>query len=200
MQLVLVSIAGTWLFLYFDSIYQRRKAESLFAELKSLDFATAGFPEVRDIMIRNGGAGVQRELLPRFPGFGDPMVDMHGNVTFERRGPTCTPRDCTFQLSIMTRLPRIPSLDRTARVSYIRLFLISGSVRGLPMRGLRFETESWIEAKRGSGKSGWNAKTAAGTGTWFPPDMRSRLGETRRASRAVRAVIRTTAVRQSRLL
>jgi hypothetical protein len=102
-------------------MYQRRRAESLVADLKSLAFSTAGFPAVRDVMIRYGGHGIQRELLPRFPDFGDPRVDMHGNVTFERPGTTCTPRDCTFYLWIMTRVPRIPFLDRTAEFSYTNL-------------------------------------------------------------------------------
>jgi len=121
-RLVLVSIAGSWLFLYLDSVYQRRRADSLFADLKSLDFSTAGFAEVRDIVIRYGGHGIQRELLPRFPDFGDLMVDDHGNVTFTQRSwSTCIPRDCTFRLWIMTRLPRIPLLDRTATFFYTTL-------------------------------------------------------------------------------
>jgi hypothetical protein len=92
-RLVLISIVGSWLFLYIDSVYQRRRAEALFADLKSLDFATAGFPEVRDIVIRNGG----------------------------HVGSTCTPQNCTFLLQIMTRLPRIPLLDRKATFFYTTL-------------------------------------------------------------------------------
>ena len=96
--------------------------EWLFGDLKSLDFATAGFPEVRDIMIRNGGTAIQRKLLPRFPDFGDPLPDEHGNVIYSPQGSTwCTPQDCTFRLWIMTRLPRIPLLDRTARFFYTTL-------------------------------------------------------------------------------
>ena len=105
-RLVLISIVGSWLFLYIDSVYQRRRAESLFADLKSLDFSTAGFAEVRDIMVRYGGRGIQRDLLPRFPDY---------------PGPTCTPQNCTFQLWIMTRLPRIPLLDRTTQFFYTTL-------------------------------------------------------------------------------
>jgi hypothetical protein len=121
-RLVLVSIACSWLFLYFDSVHQRRRAESLFADLKSLDFATAGFPEVRDIMIRNGGTAMQRKLLPRAPDLDNPVVDDHGNVTFPRRPQTtCTLRDCWFLLQIMTQLPRIPLLDRKARFFYTTL-------------------------------------------------------------------------------
>ena len=96
-RLVLISIVGSWLFLYIDSVYQRRRAESLFADLRSLDFSTAGFAEVRDIMLRNGWHAEQSELQPRFPDQGDPMVDAHGNVTFTGRPwPMCTPRRCTF--------------------------------------------------------------------------------------------------------
>jgi hypothetical protein len=91
--LVLVSIACSWLFLYLDSVHQRRRAESLFAELKSLDFSTAGFAAVRDIMIRNGA----------------------------RPGSTCSPQNCTFRLQIMSRVPRIPLPDRTAILFYATL-------------------------------------------------------------------------------
>jgi hypothetical protein len=95
------------------------RAESLFADLRSLDFSTAGFAEVRDIMVRYGGHAMQSELQPWFPDPGDPMVDAHGNVTFTGRPwPMCTPRGCTFRLQIMTRLPRIPLLDRTASFLY----------------------------------------------------------------------------------
>ena len=120
-RLVLISIVGSWLFLYIDSVYQRRRAESLFADLRSLDFSTAGFTEVRDIMVRYGGHGIQPDLQPRFPHLGDPTVDDHGNVTFPWRWPNCTPQNCTFRLSIMTRLPRIPLLDRTASFFYTTL-------------------------------------------------------------------------------
>jgi hypothetical protein len=106
-KLAMGCIACSWLFLYSDSVYQRRRAESLFADLKSFDFATADFPEVRDIMNRNGGAAIQR--------------DLHGNVTFERPGPTCTPEDCTFQLWITTWPARTPLLDRMAEFFYTNL-------------------------------------------------------------------------------
>lgn len=92
-RLVLVAIAVSWLYLYLDSVYQRRRAEALFADLKSLDFATAGFPEVRDIMSRFGA----------------------------RPGSTCGPQNCTFRLSIMTRLPRTPLLGRKAQFLYTTL-------------------------------------------------------------------------------
>jgi hypothetical protein len=40
-RLVLVLTACSWLFLYLDSVHQRRRAEAFVADLKSLDFATA---------------------------------------------------------------------------------------------------------------------------------------------------------------
>ena len=92
-RLVLISIVGGWLLLYIDSVHQRRRAESLFADLRSLDFSTAGFAEVQDIMIRNGA----------------------------RPGSACSRQNCTFLLQIMTQLPRIPLLDRKARFFYTAL-------------------------------------------------------------------------------
>jgi len=92
-RLILIAIVGTWLFLYIDSVYQRRRAETLFADLRSLDFSTAGFAEVRDIMIRNGA----------------------------RPGSKCDPQDCTFRLQIMSRVPHIPLPDRMAILYYATL-------------------------------------------------------------------------------
>ena len=122
-RLVLVSIACSWLFLYLDSVHQRRRAESLFADLKSLDFATAGFPDVRDITIRNGGTAIQRDSLPRLPDFGNPLIDSHGNVSFHRSWPTCTLQECVFELWIMTPLARLPFplQERTAEFLYSAL-------------------------------------------------------------------------------
>ncbi len=93
--MLLIAIVGSWLFLYLDSVYQRRRAEAFVADLRSLDFSTAGFPEVRDFMIRNGG------------------------TTWKRRDQdTCTPRDCNFRLEIKSQLPRIPLLGRKAIFLY----------------------------------------------------------------------------------
>lgn len=91
--LILIAIVGSWLFLYIDSVYQRRRAESLFADLRSLDFSTAGFAEVRDIMIRNGA----------------------------RPGSKCDPQNCTFRLQIMSRVPHIPLPGRIAVFYYATL-------------------------------------------------------------------------------
>lgn len=120
-RLVLAGIACSSLFLNLDSVHQQRRAEALFADLKSLDFAAAGFPEVRDIMVRNGGRAMQRNLQPRFPDLGDVKIDPDGSVRYERPWSTCNPQNCTFLLQIMTALPRIPLLDRTARFFYTTL-------------------------------------------------------------------------------
>ncbi len=123
-RLVFVFIACSWLLLYLDSVYQRRRAESLVAELKSLDFATAGFPDVRDLTIRNGGMAIQRDSLPRLPDFGTPFPpDLHGNVSFNRSAPNCTRQDCAFELWIMTPLARLPFplQERTAEFFYSAL-------------------------------------------------------------------------------
>lgn len=114
-RLVLVSFVTSWLFLYIDSVYQLRRAEALFADLKSLDFATAGFPEVRDILTRYGGEGIQHRSR-------------------------CTPQECTFQLWIMTPLPRIPLLDRKAKFFYTTL----------PYIGVRsWVLVAWFEVRNG---------------------------------------------------
>ena len=92
-RLILIAIVGGWLFLYVDSVYQRRRAESLFADLRSLDFSTAGFAEVRDIMIRNGA----------------------------KPGSKCDPQNCAFRLKIMSPVPHIPLPDRMAILYYATL-------------------------------------------------------------------------------
>jgi hypothetical protein len=170
-RLVLVSIVGTWLFLYVDSVYQRRRAESLFADLRSLDFSTAGFAEVRDIMVRNGGGAVQLDLLQRVhdspgtplppspvPQFrpNAPVIwlppDPHRNLVFNRPGPTCTPQNCMFLLQIMTRLPRIPLLDRTASFFYTTL----------PYIGVR----SWVAYALFEVRNGKLARSQTGVGEY----------------------------------
>jgi hypothetical protein len=145
-RLVFVAIAVSWLYLYLDSVYQRRRAEALFADLKSLDFATAGFPEVRDIMIRNGGVAIQRDLVKRsHESLGSPLppapgIPLSPNVTFARQEPTCTPQNCTFRLSIMTQLLRIPLLDWKARFFYTTL----------PYIGVRsWVAYAWFEVRNG---------------------------------------------------
>jgi hypothetical protein len=108
-RLVLISIVGSWLFLYIDSVYQRRRAESLFADFKSFNFASAGFPEVRDIIVRNGGRATQRPW------------------------PTCSPEGCIFELWIMTGLPRIQRSGAAEFLGDKALFLYDA----LPYIGVR---------------------------------------------------------------
>jgi hypothetical protein len=107
-RLVLVLIACSWLFLYLDSVHQRRRAEAFVADLKSLDFATAGFTDVRDFMIRNGGMPSRPASLSRLPVLAPSMPDLNGNIGFYNPWPTCTRRDCTFVVSINSRLARLP--------------------------------------------------------------------------------------------
>jgi hypothetical protein len=123
-RLVLVIFACSWLFLYLDSVYQRRRVESLVADLKSLDFATAGFPEIRDLVIRNGGIAVHRDSLPTLPDFGNPLPsDPRGNLVFNRPGPVCTRQNCNFQLFISSRLAQLPFpiQERTEELLYSAL-------------------------------------------------------------------------------
>ncbi len=108
-RLVLVFIAFSWLFLYLDSVYQRRRAESLVADLKSFDFATAGFTDVRDLAIRNGGMPSRPASLSRLSDFPAPsMPDLRGNIRFYNPWPTCTRQDCTFIVMIDSGLARLP--------------------------------------------------------------------------------------------
>jgi hypothetical protein len=112
------------LFLYFVSVHRRREAELLVADLKSFNFATAGFREVRDVAIRNGGVPFQRDFLSQLHGFGTPlplMPDLHGNVSFSRPVSFCTVQDCTFKLWITAPLARLPLRERTAAFLYATL-------------------------------------------------------------------------------
>lgn len=123
-RLVLVLIAGSWLFLYLDSVHQRRRAESLIADLKSLDFATAGFTDVRDIVIRNGGyssPGPGSLVRPDFPT--PSLPDRQGNIGFYNPRPPCTRHDCSFSVWINTRLARLPfpANKRTVGILYSAL-------------------------------------------------------------------------------
>jgi hypothetical protein len=121
-RLVLAFIACSWLFLYLDSVYQRWRAESLVADLKSLDFATAGFPEIRDLVIRNGGIAVHRDSPPTLPDFGNPLPpDQRGNFVFNRPWPVCNRQNCNFQLFITSRLARLPLQVRAEELFYSTL-------------------------------------------------------------------------------
>ena len=95
------------------------------------------------------------------------MVDEHGNVTFQEALASAR-----HELHVSTSDHDSAATDSVTRQKgryfFIRLFLTSGSVRGLFMRSLKFETESWIKAKRGSGnirmeRVDYNAISAAGS-------------------------------------
>ncbi len=96
-----IVFACCWFAIYLDSFYQRRRAERFLSDLRSFPFASAGFSEVRDLVTRNGGAGLQ-ELPQRFP-------------------LTCTIRDCTFEVWIQHRLLRLPLESPTAELVYSTL-------------------------------------------------------------------------------
>ncbi len=102
--------ASSWLLLYLDSLHERRRAEHLIADLKSFPFATAGFPEVRELANRYGGTAVQSFPLLQFLPPGTPLrrFTASGNskdlVPEVLTRPTCTPQNCTFTIRITPRL------------------------------------------------------------------------------------------------
>ncbi len=100
-SLFLIVFSCSWLSLYFDSIYQRQKAERFISDLRSFPFATAGFVEVRDLAIRHGGTALQS--APQHLPF------------------TCTVRDCTFEVSVKPRILRLPLEGRAAELLYSTL-------------------------------------------------------------------------------
>ncbi len=125
----LTVFACCWFWLYFDSTYQRRKAERFIADLKSFPFATAGFREVRDLSSRNGGAGLQ-QFPPRWPVPGAPSRESWGtmniqlgdlNLPLVQTGPLCTAQDCTFDIWIKARLARLPLPGWAAEALYATL-------------------------------------------------------------------------------
>jgi hypothetical protein len=98
-----------WLYLFLDSVRERRRAENLIADLKSFPFATAGFPEVRQLTNRYGGTAVQSFPLPKFLPPGPPWRFLgHPNSEIPlpeaRTRQTCTPQDCTFNVRIAPRI------------------------------------------------------------------------------------------------
>ncbi len=133
-RLAIAFIGCSWLFLYLDSVHQRGRAEAFVADLKSLDFATAGFTDVRDLLIRHGGTPIQPVSLPPLRDSPTPsMPDLHGNITFYNRRPTCTPQDCTFVVWIHTQLARLPFplQERTIELLYSTLPYIGVRTWGL---------------------------------------------------------------------
>src|SRR5262245_60771683 len=84
----LIVLACCGLAVHLDSFYQRRRAERFLSDLRSFPFASAGFVEVRDLVTRNGGAGLQ---------------DLPQRIPF-----SCTIRDCTFEVWIRHPLLQLP--------------------------------------------------------------------------------------------
>ena len=97
----LIVLGCCWLALYVDSVHQRHRAERFVSDLRSFSLANAGFSEVRELAIRNGGAGIQ-DLPQKFP-------------------LTCTIRDCTFEVWIKHCLLRLPLEPSTAELLYSTL-------------------------------------------------------------------------------
>lgn len=97
----LLALACCWLAIYFDSFYQRRRAERYLSDLRSFPFANATFVQVRDLVLRYGGSGMQN-LPPPFP-------------------PGCTVRHCTFEIRIKHPLAALPLQGRSAELLYSTL-------------------------------------------------------------------------------
>jgi hypothetical protein len=136
-----------WLWLYFDSVYQRQKAESWIADLKSFPFASAGFLDVRELAIHHGGSAGQQVPQLRLPHSGVPFLDSQGKVRIPRipAGPICTAQDCTFEIWIKTRLARLPLRLRNSCIPPFRILV---SVLGFSTRGLKSAAASWREVER----------------------------------------------------
>jgi hypothetical protein len=80
-MLVGVVVIGcvAWLYLYVESVHQRRKAQRLLSELTSLPIA-ADFPQVRDLAIRYGGRPLEVQL--------------------ESPQSICTSQECNFEVKL----------------------------------------------------------------------------------------------------
>jgi len=87
---VLLSIlALCWLTLYFSSLYQRRRAQRLVADLRTFPFATADFTQVRDFVLQHGGVPIEES---------------------SQRPPfSCTVHDCMFQIWLGHPFSRPPT-------------------------------------------------------------------------------------------
>jgi hypothetical protein len=98
---LLVVLCAGWLLLYAESRLQRRRAERLFADLKSFPFANANFADSRDFAERHGGRPLATESV------GVP--------------PACTVHDCTFRASIHFPFFPLPPEGRPAELAYYTL-------------------------------------------------------------------------------
>lgn len=91
-----------WAALYSESVYQRRKAESLISDLRKFPFASTNFTDVRALVDRHEGSAVVQfpRLRPPVPGV--PSRDSQGRLIISQiqAGPTCTVQQCTFEVSI----------------------------------------------------------------------------------------------------
>jgi hypothetical protein len=126
---LLIVVACSWVYLYLDSVHQRRKAERLISDLKSFPFATARFAEVRDLAERNGGTAIQQFPPKEFPQFGATFPDSQGHVhmpTLEGGSPTCTVRDCAFEIWILPQPSRLALRYRANMVLLMRVLAHSG--------------------------------------------------------------------------
>ena len=103
-------LSCTWLLLYLDSVHQRRRAELMLSDLKSLPFGTAGFVEIRDFVNLHGGTVIQEfpnlQFLP--PGPPSPLSQGNSEMLLSYTlGPICTERDCTFVIRILPYVSKL---------------------------------------------------------------------------------------------
>ena len=118
-----------WLSLYFDSLHERRRAEHLISDLKSFPFPTAGFVEVRDFSNRFGGKPSERFpslQYPQYPPPAPPTIDSQGKVHAALTEAVCTPRDCSFEVTVE---PRILKLFRAPAPDWLWPALAFSGVR-----------------------------------------------------------------------
>jgi hypothetical protein len=100
----------SWLLLYVDSIHQRRKAELMLSDLKSLPFGMAGFVEIRNFVNEHGGTLDQQFPNLRFlpPGLPHPpQQDILDIPLSYADGRICTDRDCTFIIRIVPKVSKL---------------------------------------------------------------------------------------------
>jgi len=90
----------SWLFLYVDSVYHRRQAERLIAELQSFPFSSARFLETRDFVNRFGGKPLVQFPDVRLSAPGLPVTDEEGGVHLPAidKYPRCDAENCVFQI------------------------------------------------------------------------------------------------------
>lgn len=88
-----------WLYLYFDSVHQRRKAEHLLSDLTTLSMS-ADFAEVRDFSSRYGGSAVLTNPVPL------PLTAP--TSPWSTPAAVCTTDECEFEIVILPALSRYP--------------------------------------------------------------------------------------------